>query len=268
MPSAVSTELRSALNIILRTLERTGQTDLQTLVVQMGVGAPEIARAIYKGKKNGWIAVRSDNGSEQSTYRLTHTGQQVVPPQYIKDLSVYEPPKNAGLKHVHGIVGKNDYSKPLRGGVAILYDALTKPMSIDQWSIAANLQPKAMYLYIEKLEKLKIVSYIEQQQPNTKRTVKVYSRARDMLTENTLPEPEPPPDKTNGGKATTTTPPAIPYVSHFSKPAMSLDEAVAELGQRYSAFDICLAALALLEDRHKQLIELSEHVKKHFGDKL
>lgn len=233
---------RENTNKLLRALENIERANRDTLIVESGLSPPECAAAIHQLKKLGYVT------TEGESFKLTPTGRKAVPPNYVLDLARYDPAsRENGYRHIHGIPGKFDYSKPLRGGLALLYDALVRPMSAADWSVAANMQLGSAWSYINKLEALGIVEAQEETNPKTGRKHKIYRRARLMKT-NETEETE---QATPAPKTTAESPPVV--ISHFSKPEATLDEAINELMKRYSPFEIMLAALARLELEYKSM---------------
>ena len=260
---------------ILQALGQHRSATMAELVIHTGHSAVEIAGRMFHLKQMNFVktqpVMNGRSGDSHTVYSLTEDGKAAVPPEYIRDLNQYTPKAETGYKHVHGIAGKIDYSKPLRGLPAILYDALTRPgMDAHEISLAANIELQPTWNGLTKLVKLGIVTYAEQ--PNGQgKTRRVYSRAMEMTTEKERGEkikepPKPvltpsiPGDALIGAIVQKS---QVPIVSNFATLNPSLEEAIDELAQRHSLPDIMLALLARLDGEWKSLTEFRDRILKH-----
>lgn len=283
MPSDAMT--RENCNKVLQSLTQ-GDMTRYDVALKTHISQEQASSAMFHLKQEGFLKVYEKlNPSTRATenwYGLTDIGRRAAPPKFVKDLAKYDSTKN-GYKHVHGVAGKFDYCKPLRGGLASLYDALVKPMSLNEWSEAANMEVKPASVYATKLVDLGIVICEEEPSQGAKRTRRVYRRDMEMLTAaveeqihakeklGTLFEQTKPllvPAIPNAALIEKIAEKNSPVISNFSKPNPTIDEALAELNRRFTMFEIMLAALARLEPEYKRLVDFQKQVEKQFGDLL
>lgn len=228
-----------------------GPLDRPGLVERTGYTHEQVASSLFRLRSLRYF--RATEAANSSIYILTTEGRAAAPPKFIRDLSKFFPDKERGNKHIVGVSGKFDYSQPLRGGFALIYEALVRPMTQGELADAANMEQKAISAYLKKLLKLEI---IEESTDKKNGRGKIYSRKRPM----TIKESEPP-------KPILT--PAAPddpiieqimeknssnyRISSFSKPNPNLDEAIDELLTRFAPFEVMLCCMARLENSYLEL---------------
>lgn len=231
------------------------------IVVQTGYSHEEVAGALFRMRNKHYF--RLQDLQQNSNYVLTETGRRAVPPKYIRDLAKFFPPKDQGHKHIVGVAGKFDYAAPLRGGMALIYDALTRPMTYGEISEAANMDNKAVSPYLQKLVKLEIVKEVDTKEG------KRFARARDMRTLEIAEPPKPvltPADPKHPiiEKIVSANQPNY-AISSFSKANIPLDEAIDELLARFSPMEIMICCLARFEIEHKRLTDFEREILSHIN---
>jgi hypothetical protein len=217
----------------------------------------EVAAAVFELRKTGYVVI--DGGEGKQTYRPTELGKRVCPPAYISNLSEYElAPKDRGYRHVHGVVGKIDFSKPLKGGALRLYESLSRPMTARQWFDAANMKPEQAWTYVRRLRDFGIIKEEKITLTEDGKEVSQYTRIKSMPAPQAAPAPTTIEDLFRSTAPTSPPSPITPAVSNFSKPNMVLDDCIAELQERFSLSDIMMATLVRMTD---ELNQASDAVK-------
>lgn len=237
-------------NRILQLLRQKPLTRPQ-ISLETGFGETDVANALFHMRtREGHIW----QDEVTSTFHLTKSGAAAAPPAHVLDLAKFVPSK--GARHVVGVAGHFDFSKPLRGAKAVLYDALTKPLLPRQWYEAANMQANHAAVYVKDLLRLGVVRKSET-------VVGAYERAIQMRTDYKAEEPPKPkltpaePNDPLVKKICDANPPAL-VVSNFSKVDLSLEDAITEMKERFSPMEIMLATLAQLDEEYRSLKSLAE----------
>lgn len=231
-------------NRILRELAEC-PLDRPGLVERTQYSHEQVASSLFRLRSMRYFSV--SDAVNSSRYVLTKEGRAAAPPKYVRDLSKFFESKDKGAKHIVGLSGKFDYSQPLRGGFAMIYEALIRPMTQAELADAANMEQKAISVYLKKLIKLEI---IEETDSGKAGRGKVYARKRPM----TVQEAEPPkplltpaaPGDPVIDKIVSDNAPTY-QISNFSKPNPTLDDAMDELLGKFAPFEVMLCCMARLE---------------------
>lgn len=220
-----------------------------------GMSQEEVMNTLFQLKTKKFIYTNDFHTPQ--TYGLTASGKAAVPPKYVKDLAQYKP-DDGGMKHIHGMNGKVDFSKPLKGAKKLLYEACSRPMNMRQLCIAANMQENHAWVYVDELVKMEVFA-----KSKTTADGVIFSRARIMRTEEDLKEPAKPvltPADKSDPIFNKITDNVSPIVSNFSKSNPTLKEAIEELMSHYSASDIVFECFVQIDTEMKELTQFRDSI--------
>jgi hypothetical protein len=228
----------------------------------------EIVAMLFKLRQKKYIFI--NEFKNPPVYLLTRAGKEALPPKYVKDPALHQPER--GVKHVIGIGGKVDLSKPLKGPKLAIYKALERPLTSFQIFKATNLNQEHGYAFLQEMEKMGIIDKRKIPNPSGGKDINEYFRAMEMKTEKDLKEPPAPkliaalPGDPILEAIADGAEPIAPVISNFSKLNPSVDEAIDELAQHHSMMDIIMSCLARLDSQLINLNAFKESVTRQLGD--
>lgn len=261
-PMPINTTIAPEDKKILAALEKEPQST-NDLIFQTGLSGPEIAKTIHGLKGYGYVVTQDVDSGNMSGKRTKHfitpAGRnlwyQISPRKFDK--------KNNGYKHVHGVVGKIDYSKPLTGMNAKVYEVLVRPkMTADEITNACNLaDPQPVWNTLTRLLELDIVEYVEERSKATGRMCRHYTRKRDMRIQGEE-EPVSPPPKPR----LTACDPGNPIIQSVlqqvtpppaTEAPKTVEAAIDELLQQYPMDEVVIALNVKLVDVYQSYQDLT-----------
>lgn len=188
MPIATTKEQS---NRILELLDNQPRSTAE-LISETGLAGIEVAKIIFDLKQHAYLETKDivdgRSGDKITKHRITPAGrvlwQQISPRKFNK--------KTNGYKHVHGVIGKIDYNRPLQGLKAKVYEILTREMNAREIATASNLELQPVWNVMTSLVDLDIVSFREKNDPKTNANTRYYARKREIPIEDEVEESPPP----------------------------------------------------------------------------
>ncbi len=178
-------------NLILANLKRHGGLSTPDLALNTGLAAEEVSKLIFYLKKDHLVDTQQvmdgRTGHQLIRHVLTTQGKRLAPhlPRY--DLPPKSPrekfkaknPVMNGLKHLNGINGKVNLSKPLSGARGKIYATLTRAMKVREISDASNLEIPTVQFTLRELERMGAVTWVYAKREQQ------YGRPEKIWTRNT-----------------------------------------------------------------------------------
>lgn len=180
-----------------------------------GLDRIEVARLIHSLKTPGYVVSQEvfdqRNGETKVKHQLTPAGKKVSPDP-TRFLAKHKP--FAGLRHVNGVAGKFDPSKPLKGIRGRLYAACTREMTAHELSAAANVDLNATFTQLSLMTKIGIMGVVDRTAPGAgNRRRSLYFRQMNCSVDPNILDPD-------------DAPPELPPANH--QPAQTQPEAPSE----------------------------------------
>lgn len=157
-----------------------------------GLDRIEVARLIHSLKTPGYVVSQEvfdqRNGETKVKHQLTPVGKKVSPDP-TRYLAKHKP--FAGLKHVNGVAGKFDPTKPLKGVRGRLYVACTREMTAHELSAAANVDLNAAFSQLSTMTRIGIMGVVDRTAPGSGgRRRSLYFRQMNCSVDPDILDPE------------------------------------------------------------------------------
>lgn len=267
-------------DLILCHLYYTPQTT-HDLADMTGLDRIEVARLIHSLKTPGYVVSQEvfdeRNGETKVKHQLTPVGKKVSPDP-TRFLAKHKP--FAGLRHVNGVAGKFDPSKPLKGIRGRLYAACTREMTAHDLSAAANVDLNTTFTQLSLMTKIGIMGVVDRTVPGTgNRRRSLYFRQMNCSVDPNIldPEdaqPEPPANRppaqtlpvatasepTKAVTSTDTEAKRMQALAEMPKPTRDIGAIVDELLTTYSWSEIMLEITIRVQERIDELQKFQDSI--------